>query len=75
MEALLNASKKIQTWIHAHPRKATIVRYVIEEFDKAIADTEERLRFIKEGVDCSEETGAPFDEPGCFNPDKPTNTK
>jgi hypothetical protein len=35
-EKLLESAKKIQTWIHAHPHKATIVTSVIEEFDKAI---------------------------------------
>jgi hypothetical protein len=39
-DKLLNASKKIQTWIHAHPRKATIVWDVIHEFDDAIARLE-----------------------------------
>lgn len=36
MKDLLSAAKKVQTWIHAHPRKATIVRSVIDEFDNAI---------------------------------------
>jgi len=87
MEALLRASKKIQSWIHSHPGKATIVQNVIDEFDKAISDTEERLEYVKQAcsnvlttkdlqyIDIAEEQGAPFDEPGCFNPDKQTNTK
>jgi len=78
MEALLKASKKIQTWIHSHPRKATIVRHVIEEFDKAIEDTEDRITYLKKIEDLKiterREYGAPSDEPGCFNPNGPTNT-
>jgi hypothetical protein len=37
-DKLLESAKKIQTWIHAHPRKATIVQDVIDEFDEAIRE-------------------------------------
>ena len=33
---LINSAQKIQTWIHTHPRKATICNDVVAEFDKAI---------------------------------------
>lgn len=39
-ENLLKAAKKIQTWIHTHPKKATIVHSVIDEFDEAIRQSE-----------------------------------
>lgn len=35
-EGLVLASRKILTWIDAHPRKATIVREVIAEFRAAL---------------------------------------
>ena len=35
---LLTASQKILTWIKAHPRKATIVQHVIDEFEAAITN-------------------------------------
>lgn len=48
LASLLSSSKKIQTWIHAHPRKATIVRHVITEFDDAINAFENPN--LKEGI-------------------------
>lgn len=47
MKDLLSAAKKVQTWIHAHPRKATIVRSVIDEFDKVISDAEEKKTIME----------------------------
>lgn len=46
---LIVASKKIQTWIHTHPRKATIFRPTIQEFDNAISALESQ---VKEEVKC-----------------------
>lgn len=39
---LLIASRKILTWIKTHPRKATIVQHVIDEFEDAISKIDER---------------------------------
>lgn len=33
---LLEALKKVMTWVHTHPKKATIVQSVIDEADNAI---------------------------------------
>lgn len=41
---LLIVSKKIQTWIKAHPHKATIVWDVIHEFDDAISALEAEIK-------------------------------
>jgi len=40
-QQLYEAAKKIQTWIITHPKKATIVRYVIDEFNNAITAYEQ----------------------------------
>jgi hypothetical protein len=39
-DELLESSRKILTWIKAHPRKATIVQHVIDEFESAIKNAE-----------------------------------
>jgi len=55
-ERLLEVSKKIQTWIHAHPRKATIVWSVIHEFDDAIVALEKELQ-VEQGKTAEEIIG------------------
>jgi hypothetical protein len=48
---LLIVSKKIQTWIKAHPRKATIVWDVIREFDNAINTCESELAALDKEIE------------------------
>lgn len=50
MSNLLPAARKIQQWIKAHPRKATIVYSVLKEFDDAIEKEGSEIEELKEFI-------------------------